>query len=356
MQSSTANLKNWLGLYHSEGVTPLQFRRYLQCDPDLNDLPDKLSVNWFAVQRDLDWLQKTKAAAIITLNDARYPAQLKQIPAPPPILYVLGNYAFLKTMQLAIVGSRNPSAQGLTHATEFAAKLIEYGFTITSGMALGVDAASHKGALQANGATIAVLGNGLDTFYPLRNAALAVQILEHGCIVSEFPIGTVPTPYNFPRRNRIISGLSVGVLVVEAAVKSGSLITADFALEQGREVFAIPGSINSSKVKGCHALIRSGAKLVDCVTDILDELAPLLQLDFRGRNAASGQNKLSRAGLSAGQQLILDHIDQDSTCVDLIVDRTGVATSVAGAILLELELQGLVAAVPGGYTRRDISY
>jgi DNA processing protein len=298
----------------------------------------------------LNWLHKTRHAAIITLKDPLYPKDLKEIFDPPPILYSQGDSSLLTSIQLAIVGSRDATSFGLEQATEFAVALADAGFTITSGMALGIDGASHKGALRAGGRTVAVLGCGVNVLYPRQHARLACEILERGCIVSEFPIGTPPLPQNFPRRNRIISGLSLGVLIVEAAAKSGSLITADHALNQGREVFAIPSSIKNSRAKGCHELIRKGAKLVDCITDIIEELTHLLPHDFRGRKA-TGINRVSKVTLTEAQQLLLNYIEQEPTCTDLIVDQTGLVTSEVGSILLELEIQGLIATVPGGYAR-----
>lgn len=352
MYSSTTNLRNWLGLYHSVGVGPVNFQKYLAVDPVLEVIPQNLKTDWHGVDVDLSWLQQHNDAAIITLNDPNYPQQLKQIANAPPVLYVRGNYKCLQKLQLAIVGSRNPTAHGVQSARKFAAALVDHGFVVTSGMALGIDGASHQGAMTAHGETIAVLGSGLDIIYPPQHRSLAGLIIEQGCLVSEFPVGTQVAAYNFPRRNRIISGLSIGVLVIEAALKSGSLITADYALEQGREIFAVPGSINNPQIKGCHDLIRHGAKLVDSVTDVLDELQPLLQRDIRGRNAAADLNKLKKVKLSEMQQDVLNKIDHEPVCVDAIVVRSGLATSVVGAILLELELHGLITTMPGGYTRR----
>ena len=236
----------------------------------------KQGPNLEAAEIGLHWLEK-EDNSLITLADAHYPQALLEIPDPPPILYAKGDLSCLKMPAIAMVGSRNASVQGEKNAEEFAYALSEQGFSIISGMALGIDGAAHRGALKnKNGKTIAVVGTGLDIVYPAKHRELAHKIVEQGLVISEFAIGTPSRPQNFPRRNRIISGLSLGCLVVEANTQSGSLITAKCAAEQGREVFAIPGSIHSPMSKGCHELIKQGAKLVDCIKDITDELAPHL--------------------------------------------------------------------------------
>lgn len=224
----------------------------------------------------LQWLEK-EDNHLITLADTYYPQALLEIPDPPPVLYAKGDLSCLSIPAIAMVGSRNASVQGEKNAEEFAYALSEQGFCIISGMALGIDGAAHRGALKnKNGKTIAVVGTGLDIVYPAKHRELAHKIVAQGLVISEFAIGTPSRPQNFPRRNRIISGLGLGCLVVEANTQSGSLITAKCAAEQGREVFAIPGSIHSPMSKGCHELIKQGAKLVDCTKDITDELAPHL--------------------------------------------------------------------------------
>ncbi len=239
-----------------------------------NDLADAL-YNYFyepnskMVDEHLQWLASSKYHHIIRLGSPDYPKQLSEIPKPPEILFVSGSIEVLHQPQVAIVGSRNASPIGLETAYSFANELSKAGLVITSGMALGIDGAAHRGALEAHYPTIAVLGTGIDTIYPLRHTTLAEQITKQGAIISEFPLKTTPSPANFPRRNRIISGLSLGTLVVEASTKSGSLITARLAAEQGREVFAIPGSIHNPRAKGCHQLINQGAKLVENIEDIL---------------------------------------------------------------------------------------
>ena len=224
--------------------------------------------------RDLEWREQPNNH-IITCHDPAYPVLLSQLPDPPPLLYVHGSVELLSVPQLAMVGSRNPSRSGQQTAIDFARHLASAGLVITSGLALGIDAASHQGALDVNAPTIAVMGTGLDRVYPARHRELALRIAEQGSLISEFPIGTSPQPGNFPQRNRIISGLALGTLVVEAAIRSGSLISARYALEQGREVFAIPGSIHNPLARGCHHLIRQGAKLVETAEDVIDELGSL---------------------------------------------------------------------------------
>ncbi|MHB8622478.1 MAG: DNA-processing protein DprA [Sulfuricaulis sp.] len=230
-----------------------------------------------ALKPSLDWLAEPQHHLIVW-SDPDYPPLLREIPDPPAMLYVLGDRRLLARPQLAIVGSRNPTPIGRDNARAFATSLAGAGLVITSGLALGVDGAAHRGALEAGGKTIALAGTGLDRVYPPPHRDLAHDISRHGALVSEFPLATPPRPENFPRRNRLISGLSLGTLVVEAALQGGSLITARLASEQGREVFAIPGSIHSPQSRGCHALIRQGAKLVETAQDILEELGPLVSV------------------------------------------------------------------------------
>lgn len=296
-------------------------------------------------------MQKS-GAQLVTLTDPAYPPLLKQIPDPPIALFARGDVSLLAQPQLAMVGSRNPSVEGRRNAEEFAAYLAQCGLVITSGMALGIDAASHKGALK-KGQTVAVWGTGLDKAYPPRNRELAEEIAAKGLVVTEFPPGTPPLPTHFPRRNRIISGLSVGTLVVEAARQSGSLITARLASEQGREVFAIPGSIHNPMAKGCHRLLRDGAKLVESAADILEELSPLLGLEAApqpGAQPAPGAE--SAAPEDPEYKLLLNSLDFAPTSVDALVERTGLTPDVVSSMLLMLELQGHVEASPGGrYSR-----
>jgi len=284
---------------------------------------------------------------LITLHDPAYPPLLKNIPDPPPLLFVHGSLAALRSHQLAIVGSRNPSTVGKTIAAQFAQTLVHCGLSITSGLALGIDAASHRGALDAGGVTLAVAGTGPDKIYPATNKRLACEIIEHGALVTEFPPGTAAQAHHFPRRNRIISGMSVGTLVVEAASHSGSLITARLALEQGREVFAIPGSIHNPLARGCNALIRQGAKLVETARDILEEIGSLAAaaeaLDAAADSAAQPEEDLSEE-----YRNVLKEIAYAPTTVDTLVETTKQSAENLSSMLLMLELRGLIASSEGG--------
>jgi DNA processing protein len=252
---------------------------------------------------------------------------------------------------LAVVGSRHPSAGGIRNAHEFAKHLVGYGLTIVSGLAVGIDAAAHEGALQGGGLTIAVCGTGLDRVYPSVNTKLAQRIAREGALISEFPVGTKPLSQNFPRRNRIISGLSMGLLVVEAAPQSGSLISARMAMEQGREVFAIPGSIHNPLARGCHALIRQGAKLVETAADILEELAPQISINTAiPKSALTMQETV--AEISDEQSHLLDIMGYEAISVDDMVERSGLTAEEVSSMLLLLELQGLIEASPGGLYNR----
>jgi DNA processing protein len=301
--------------------------------------------DWSLIDYDLSWLEQDNNS-VITVHDSNYPAQLKEIADPPPLLFVRGNPKLLSLPQIAIVGSRNPSTSGLEIAFNFAKTLSHNGFTITSGLALGIDAASHRGALKANGYTIAVAGTGLDRVYPAKHKDLATDIVNTGAIISEFPPGTTAKANHFPRRNRIISGLSLGLLVVEAAKQSGSLITARMALEQNREVFAIPGSIYNPLARGCNALIREGAKLVETSQDILDELSQYNQQD------ENTPQPTMQSTLDLEQQTLLNLVMFSPTSIDALVENTNQSVEVISSMLLILELQGYVEATPGGYYTR----
>lgn len=293
------------------------------------------------VQTGLTWLAQDNNH-LITLSDSHYPQALLQIPDPPPILYAKGDLQLLSMPAIAMVGSRNATAQGEKNAEDFAATLCHAGFCIVSGMALGIDGAAHRGALKANGATIAVIGTGLDIVYPARHRELAHQIVVRGLILSEFAIGTPSRAQNFPRRNRIISGLSLGTLVVEANVQSGSLITAKLAAEQGREVFAIPGSIHSPVSKGCHQLIKQGAKLVDNIQDIVDELGIF----------TTNSNLNFTASDPAESNPVLDFMGYDPISMDILIERSGLTSENLSAMLLVLELENKIASLPGGRYQR----
>jgi DNA processing protein len=281
---------------------------------------------------------------LIAWDESDYPPQLLATSDSPPVLQVAGRRDLLARVSLAIVGSRNATPQGLDNAQQFATAVSLAGLTVVSGLALGVDTAAHRGALSGEGRTIAVLGTGLDRVYPPANRDLAHQIASEGALVSEFPLGTPPLPENFPRRNRVISGLAKGVLVVEATLRSGSLITARLAAEQGREVFAIPGSIHSPFSKGCHRLIRDGAKLVETAADILEEL------DFPSPPPMS--QKLAVPKLSREGDRLLNAIGHDPASFDLLVERTSMTADVLTVALLELELHGHIAVLPGSIYQR----
>lgn len=310
------------------------------------------SVNKTSIASDLDWLAQD-SHHLISFDDTRYPPLLKHISDPPPLLYLRGDPDYLTQPQLAMVGSRNPTASGRRTATEFARHLADAGITITSGLALGIDAACHEGAIQGLAGTIALVAHGLDRVYPASHYQLAEQITAHGAIVSEMPIGTEPQRGLFPRRNRIISGLSLGTLVVEAALRSGSLITARHAMEQGREVFAIPGSIHNPLAKGCHRLIRQGAKLVETADDILEELAPHLdQTEAVLRSNTSHQRSIEKqAELDPDHQKLLKCLDYEPRPIDAIVDCSGFSAAEVASMLLILELEGSIVCDGGLYTR-----
>lgn len=297
---------------------------------------------------DLRWAEQPNNY-LITLQDPNYPELLREIPDPPPLLFVHGDPEVLCTPQLAMVGSRNPSMAGSETAREFAYHLATSGLSITSGLAIGIDGASHTGALDAGGITIAVTGTGLDRVYPASQHDLAHKIAENGALVSEFPPQTPVRPGNFPRRNRIISGLSLGTLVVEAAQKSGSLITARMASEQGREVFAIPGSIHNPLARGCHGLIRQGAKLVETAADVLEELAPLIQDMHPPDHAYPAQTPdPQQHKLDPEYMLILECMGYDPVHIDLLIERSGLTAEVVSSMLILLELEGHVSSAPGG--------
>lgn len=302
-----------------------------------------------AIAADLRWLQGA-ARDFIPLSDERYPALLANIADAPTALFVHGAPALLNSPQIAIVGSRNPTPAGRDNALQFAAQLSQRGLTVTSGLALGVDAAGHRGALDASGATIAVCGTGVDLRYPRANAQLADEIAARGALVSEFPLGAPAHKARFPRRNRIISGLSLGVLVVEAALKSGSLITARLAGEQGREVFAVPGSIHNGLSRGCHQLIRQGATLVENVDDILSEIAwtnaaAAAQSDAPAR--AASQKKYSGL-LDNDYEILLDALGFEPASIDVLIARCGLKADAVASMLLMLELEGRIESYPGG--------
>lgn len=365
------DLRYWLALLHAPGVGAIRFLRILEHEADLprffadrGDACTKLNIppklrrylgkpDWRAVDAALDWATG-QHCHIIALFDPRYPALLKEIPDPPPILFVRGDAELLAQPQLAMVGSRNPSASGTQLAHNFASSLSQHGLIITSGLALGIDAASHQGALDASGNTIAVAGTGLDRIYPARHRDLGHQIVEQGALVSEFAPGTPPIASNFPRRNRIISGLSLGTLVIEAALKSGSLITARLAAEQGREVFAVPGSIHNPLAKGCHALIQQGAKLAMETNDILEEIGPLASFAFQRAQSTSAADSVETNTVNINpnsEHPFLETMGFEPISIDTLVARSGLTAEAVSSMLLTLEIQGIVASTGGLYSR-----
>jgi len=383
-------LAAWLRLVQARGVGAATVRRLLAhfgppqhffaqsmqawrtcvTDAQARSLADTDAALEALVERTWQWLQPPDnqaenplARAIVTLADAAYPAVLLEIDDPPPLLYLMGaprhvdsNSPFAAQHCLAIVGSRNPTAQGVEHARQFARALCDAGLCIVSGLALGIDAAAHEGALAditetntpTQPATMAVVGTGLDRVYPAAHKALAHRIAQSGLLISEFPLGTPPLPGNFPKRNRIISGLSHGTLVVEAALQSGSLITARLAAEQGREVFAIPGSIHAPQSRGCHALIRQGAKLVESARDVLEELPPLPVP--ASQHAAAAAAAVDPAPET--EDAVLQALGFDPMGVDTLCARCGWDVAALQVRLLELELEGRVARLPGGLFQR----
>ncbi len=298
-------------------------------------------------QKDLD-LAAQKGYCIICLTDPGYPPLLREIPDPPPILYVAGTLDPSAHM-LAVVGSRNATAYGLTTTRRLCGELVGKGLAIVSGMARGIDTAAHEGALMGKGRTIAVLGSGLEQIYPAENMHLFQKIIENGAVVSEFPLSALPEAHHFPQRNRVISGMSLGTLVVEASRKSGSLITARLAAEQGREVFAIPGSIHSFKSAGTHILIKQGAKLVEHVQDILDELNLQSQPLLPGGSASEGAKVRTLPPLSESEACVLNALSPYPVHSDELVRRLSLTSGKLMAILLQLEVKGLVQQTAGNY-------
>jgi DNA processing protein len=326
--------------------------RQFHTDPEVSEIGRK-------VAEDLVYIESQSNLHCLTYDDPLYPRLLREIPRPPPLLFVRGDPTCLSLPQLAIVGSRNPSGGGIENAERFAHYLAERGFAITSGLALGIDAAAHRGALRANGKTIAVMGTGINLVYPSRHRQLAQEIVDSGgALVSEFPLGTASHACNFPQRNRIISGLSGGTLVVEAAVQSGSLITASYALQHDREVFAIPGSIHNPLARGCHQLIRQGATLVETAQDIVDQLAGLLSYKRQElKCAASAQEDLfiapapAESVLDEQEQSLLQALGYDPLPVDVLAERTGLDIGNLSAQLIGLEIKGLIQQIGACYQR-----
>lgn len=309
------------------------------------------------VQQDLDWIESSSQHRVVYFDDPRYPRLLKEIHRPPPVLFLKGRDELLHVPILAIVGSRNPTPAGKGNARAFAQYLSSAGMTICSGLALGIDGAAHDGALSGMGSTIAVTATGLDRIYPASHRELAHRIADQGLLVSEFPIGVGPRRQHFPRRNRIISGLSLGTLVVEATLHSGSLITARYSMEQGREVYAIPGSIHSPLARGCHALIREGAKLVETAMDIVDELPPMMsvattdeQVPGNAEDDCDGNN-----GLNDQEAALMEALGHDPATIDVLVERTGWSVEQVSCVIMDLQLRSCINALPGGVYMRTYS-
>lgn len=339
-------LPYWLASLYLPNTSIRSFLASLQQYKDIKSLFDeqKPQVNWSQVESDLAWAESHPDNHIIAFSDPEYPALLKEIADPPLVLFLRGNKALLGKRQISIVGARNATPTGLKNAEYFAQTLSASGFVITSGLALGIDGASHKGALSASGKTIGVCGTGLNHLYPRSHTLLANSMIQKGgAIISEFPLNIKALAQNFPRRNRIIAGLSLGVLVIEAAIKSGSLITARHAIEQGREVFAIPGSIHNPLSRGCHHLIRQGAKLVESSQDILEE--------FGANQGKLWPEQKKQMDLSPREQHLLEQIGYEITSMDVIHLRSGLTTGEVSSILLILEIKGYIQTVPGGYIR-----
>jgi DNA processing protein len=324
---------------HGAGV-PVAARAYLQ---SAAGSPSGLEQAWIKAPRH----------DVVAFTDPRYPASLRGLEHGPIVLYVAGDAQVLNDPQLAIVGSRNPTAAGRDTAFEFAESLAACGLAITSGLAEGIDSAAHRGALAAPGITLAVLGNGIDRIYPRSNQRLSEEISFRGALISEFPLGMPPRRENFPQRNRIIAALSMGTLVVEAARRSGSLITARLAGDQNRELFAVPGSIHNPLSRGCHELIRQGAKLTETVGDILSELNFSAFFD-RGRRVSGSLDSGAElaAGMDKEHKILLDALGFDPADLDMLVVRTGFRAEAVSSMMLILELEGHVQAAPGGrYSR-----
>lgn len=361
-----SNIKNLIALTHSPGIGPLAISRLLELFPNLDELfiakPQELelcgvpvkiiqaiqNIDFQAIDADLRWAEQN-LNHVVTLFDAEYPKLFHEIKGTPPILFCRGDLTLLQSLQIAVVGTRNPTISGATNAFEFAKFLAESGFTITSGLALGVDTKSHEGALAVKGKTIAVMGAGLNQIYPVSNRKLAEKIVaEEGLLVSEFPTTVQARPEHFPRRNRLLSGLSVGVLVIEAALHSGSLITAKYALEYGREVFAIPGSIHNPLTRGCHALIKQGAKLVETVADIFEELGELVAAVRLCQDVEAPQDSSILAEMD---RKLVECVGFETTPIDVVIAKAGIAAAEVSARMVFLELEGYITSVPGGYVK-----
>ena len=371
--SATDDLRAWLNLTLPAGIGPRTQQQLLSAfghpaavmDAGLSAIAGvigiKLAQSLFdgltleaqqsVLEQTLTWLEAPDHR-IITLADKEYPQRLLESADPPSLLYVNGDPAYLNHPAIGIVGSRNATPQGLENARAFSKVLADAGFSIVSGLALGIDAAAHEGALRSDtrSGTIAVIGTGIDRVYPASNKKLAHLITGNGCIISEFPLGTAATASNFPRRNRLIAGLGQACLVVEAAPASGSLITARLAGELGRDIFAIPGSIHAPQYKGCHALIKQGAKLVECAQDILEELGPQVV----AATSATTNDETGTAETRPEHAALLRALGHEPATLDQLIARSALTADVVLAMLTELTLDGLVTNLPGGRYQRLI--
>ncbi|RLV60894.1 DNA-protecting protein DprA [Parashewanella curva] len=366
---TASTLADWLVVSAVSGLGPTRVQQLLKhlslselrwaIEHRPSDLPrsvqslTSLTFNPAKVDSALTWLEVSAEHYIICLDDDDYPSLLREIADPPTLLFVKGDPMALALPSLAMVGSRDATPAGLKHSYEFAKQLVEAGIMVTSGLAAGIDGAAHSGALAArtesNYKTLAVLGTGVDEIYPKRHRSLYQEIQTQGCIISEYWPDTRPYAGNFPKRNRIISGLSLGTLVVEASRRSGSLITARMAMEQGRDVFALPGSILSHQSQGCHDLIQQGAKLTCCVDDILQELPNIFSHHLEESKKQHHIGKEAQPDLPFSS--LLASVGYETTTIDVIVEHSGIAIDLVLEQLLELELQGWVATVPGGYVK-----
>jgi DNA processing protein len=324
-------------------------------DKRLNEIPwigkEKIKViisfnGWESIKERIKEVED-KGAVILALEDEEYPERLKKIHDAPPVLYIKGSFTEKDEFPIAVVGSRHASSYGNTSAAKIASGLAEKGITVVSGMARGIDSVAHRAAITTGGRTIAVLGSGIDVVYPPEGRGLYNDIVKKGIVISEFPPGTKPEPSNFPRRNRIISGLSVGVVIIEASETSGALITADLAVNQDREVFAVPGNINSARSKGTNKLIKKGARLVDNAEDILDELKFILGEDFYLESTEHQRRHLDNESLTDEEKKVLESLSTQPVHIDIVIDETGFRSEVVSRILLELELKGFLRQIPG---------
>ena len=375
MSLSTDELDAWLRLAHRVGVgvgrasmrrllaalgspqavaaAPLETLRELVGSRRADELQTEPPGHAARVAATCAWLEARPARRLLTLADADYPPLLLHTADPPLVLYLEGRSELLRADSVAIVGSRRPTPQGLENARRLARELGEHGWCVVSGLAAGIDGAAHAGALEAGAGTVAVVGTGLDVVYPHAHRALAARVAQQGLMVSEFPLGMAPMPDNFPQRNRIIAGLSRGTLVVEAALRSGSLITARQATEAGREVFAVPGSIQSPQARGCHALLREGAKLVESVDDILDELAGPARVGVPSSRLDASERPAAGQPAAGDEDEVLRALGHDPVSVDALIARCGWPVERLNVRLMELELEGFVARLPGGLFQRQ---